>query len=113
VRVKVLQTFVVDLELDRNELFMGPGENGTVNVTVTNLGNGPDVIEVWVPVVKNLTTNPESLELAIGPADSRAFQLVVSPDVAKDMEKNIWVKARSKGDPGMLVEASIDVYVTT
>jgi uncharacterized membrane protein len=112
VRVKVLQMFDITLEVDRDELFIEPGGNGTVNITVTNIGNGRDQVEIWVPPVTNLSVDPEALDLVLDPGAARTYEMTVSPDVAKEMEKNIWVKARSKGDPGVLVEVGLDVYVT-
>jgi membrane-associated protease RseP (regulator of RpoE activity) len=115
VLVRVLQVVELDLDIDRPDLIMGAGENRTVNITVTNLGNGKDVIEVEVDPNGNFSFLPPSRELTLDAGASTTFGLVITalvdPGVNGTHNDNLVVMAHSKMDPGVLEMARIRVSV--
>lgn len=112
VLVRVLQVFDVGLEFERGSLQLTYGENATINITVTNTGNGMDIIEVSVVTVANLSVHPEGTELTLAQGMSGTFGLFVEPLVNRTTDLNLLVIATSSGNPGVLAKGTIEVQVS-
>jgi hypothetical protein len=113
VSVRVLQFFDIGLRVNVTEVDVMFGENATINVTVSNQGNGRDVVDVAVTTVSNISAQPENIELTVASGQERSFLLTIEPltDMRSDM--NLLIIATSEGNPGVLAKGTIVVHVRT
>jgi len=100
----------VNVKLDDLEVYqhvIGPGGNTTYNITVTNIGNEPDTINIDTNVLTG-SSPPWTLEildgwtqLVLDPTESQTITIKVNgPTIAEDGERlRFEVEGRSVNDP--------------
>lgn len=113
ITVKVLQVFELDIALSPGTLALTYGTPGTVNVSVTNLGNGADIVKLTVVSVANLSVTPDDVDMTLGPGETISFDMTVEALVNRSTEMNLLIMASSTVDPAADARGTVMVQVMT
>ena len=88
--------------------FGDPGETVEYTLTLTNLGNGPDTIEVEVGFSEWLVNLPETVfSLGTGESSEVVVLVEIPPEVLADEQDSVTVTAVSAGDASITASSSL------